>query len=426
MKNETLRIMRLVEQGKLSAEDALELLEALGNQSGESEVEAPAAPAGSAAPAEPAEPAEQPTAPPQAEATTSTDGEPKAASNDPFSRFFQSIDEMTKNVATGVNWKEVADKVNQGVNKGVEAVQKAAEDAKKSGTFAGVFGAEASKDVSLPLSVPSGKVLRIEGQKGQIHVVGSDELGTMDLRATYRGSNTAEAQAKADQFVPMLQENDHVVVLKLPDGPDVSVTVNAKVAKGTPVEVKLARGDVHVEGVGSNARIETLSGQVKLSDAKGVVDTTVASGDIAMTNVHASLLTVQTTSGDVSLQDCSGAINVNAGSGNTDLVRVSGRTIAVETTSGDVNLDICEPVRGSVTVRTVSGDVGVEIMDGSECRVTLSTLRGAVASDIPLDDKTADGQSLSGRLGAGTGTITATAVSGDVRLGLRDSTAPDA
>jgi DUF4097 and DUF4098 domain-containing protein YvlB len=117
---------------------------------------------------------------------------------------------------------------------------------------------------------------------------------------------------------------------------------------------------------------------------------------------------------------------VNAGSGNTDLVRVSGRTIAVETTSGDVNLDICEPVRGSVTVRTVSGDVGVEIMDGSECRVTLSTLRGTVASDIPLDDKTADGQSLSGRIGAGTGTITATAVSGDVRLGLRDSTAPGA
>ncbi|MEZ5162565.1 MAG: hypothetical protein R2688_02225 [Fimbriimonadaceae bacterium] len=86
--------MQLVKDGKLSPEDAAELIEAF--------EESPAEPA-SEEPAASAEATEQ---------TTSTEPPPKqdagAKSNDPFSKFISAVEKIGKDVTTNVNWKDVA------------------------------------------------------------------------------------------------------------------------------------------------------------------------------------------------------------------------------------------------------------------------------------------------------------------------------
>jgi DUF4097 and DUF4098 domain-containing protein YvlB len=81
-----------------------------------------------------------------------------------------------------------------------------------------------------------------------------------------------------------------------------------------------------------------------------------------------------------------------------------------------VSVDLIEPVIASLNVRTVSGDVTLSIPEGSDCRVSLSTLRGDVACELDLKDEAKQDQRITGRLGAGLGTLDVSAVTGDVSV----------
>lgn len=419
MKDETLRIMRLVEQGKLSADDALELLDAMDDT-----------PKGEPAPSESAA-TESPTSdvpPPQPEAQVAGDSVKEEVkqqgkkAEDALRGIFQEIEELGRSVAKNVNWSDISKQVNENVNRGVDAIKKAADDAKKSGSFAGLFGHEVSKDVPLPFNVGEGRVFRIEGYNGHVKLIGTDGPGDVKVRGTFRGTSIADAEQKSAGFNPSLQEGDHTVVLRLPEGHDAHVYVEAHIPVGTAVETKLSRGGIEVSGLGANVRAETMSGDVSIQGAKGVVDVRVASGDISLTDTDASLLTVESTNSDVSLTRVSGVINVRSGSGDLSLKEVSGRTISAETASGDISVLLTNPVLGSLDLRTVSGDVTVEVPDGNDCRVNLNTLRGSVACGFELESEQREANTVNGKLGSGAGSLHASAVSGDVSLGLRDST----
>ncbi|MBX3096439.1 MAG: DUF4097 family beta strand repeat protein [Fimbriimonadaceae bacterium] len=419
MKDETLRIMRLVEQGKLSAEDALELLEAM-DDGPKVDATTNADASAHAAPGE--------TPPPQPEAQAADDSvkeevkQQSKKAEEAFRGIFQEIEELGRSVAKNVNWSDISKQVNENVNRGVDAIKKAAEDAKKSGSFTGLFGHEVSKDVPLPFNVAEGRVFRIEGYNGHVKVVGTDGPGDVKVRGTFRGTSVADAEQKSAGFNPSLQEGDHTVVLRLPEGHDAHVYVEAHVPVGTAVETKLSRGGIEVSGLGANVRAETMSGDVTIVGAKGVVDVRVASGDVSLSDTDASLLTVESTNSDVSLTRVSGVINVRSGSGDLSLSEVAGRTISAETASGDISVLLSNPVMGSLDLRTVSGDVSVEMPDGSDCRVHLNTLRGTVNCGFALDGEQREANTVNGKLGSGAGSLHASAVSGDVSLGLRDST----
>lgn len=409
MKDETLRIMKLVEQGKLSAEDALELLEAMGDSRSSASTQEAAPP------------------PPNAQAQTASEGGPSGEqvgkkADEAFRSIFHEIEELGRSIAKNVNWSDISRQVNENVNRGVEAIKKAAEEAKKSGAFSGFFGHEQTKEVSLPFSVAEGRVFRIEGYNGHVKLMESTDPGVVKVRGTFRGAAMAEAERKASEFTPSLQESDHMVVLRLPEGHDAHVYVEAHIPKGTAVEVKLARGGIEIIGLEANVRAETMNGDVTIQNAKGVVDVRVASGDVTISETDASLLTIESTHSDITLQQVSGVMNVRSGSGDITMQEVSGRTISAETASGDVSVLLTAPVLGSIDLRAVSGDVKLELPDGSDCRVHLNTLRGSVDCELTLEGEQREANTISGRLGSGAGSLHASAVSGNVTLCLRDST----
>ncbi|MBX3111750.1 MAG: DUF4097 family beta strand repeat protein [Fimbriimonadaceae bacterium] len=405
MKEETIRIMKMVQEGKISAEDAAELLEAF-NDSPDTESRTGETPKGDA---------------PEGEAE-----EPKASAkehSDVFGTFFGAIDQLTKDVSKNVNWSDIADKVRKGVDKGVDAIKQVADDATKGrGGWANLFGEQADRVVELPLKVPAGKVLKIESANGNVKIEGGEPVGSVRVAARFKGYSEAEAKQLADQYMPVLEEGYDFIALRHNVSDRMSADVIAKVAEGTVVEIKATSGDVEVKGTKAGARVTSTSGDVKLDGVGGSVEVSAQSGEVELSNSSCSVVTVESKSGSVALTGVTGLLSVRSASGDVNLRECSGRTVSVEASTGDINVDLVAPVEGAANLRSVRGDVNLEISDGSDCRVHLSTLKGAVAvHGLDLKDENRDKLVVTGRLGEGTGTIDMSAVSGDVNLRLRDS-----
>lgn len=401
MKEETKRIMTLVQEGKLSPEDAAELIEAF-NDSPDTPGADASASAGAAA-----------------EPGPGTNG--SKASDDPFSKLIGSIEKIGKDVAKNVNWNDIAAQVRQGVGKGVDAIKHAAEEAKKSGGFSVFFGFSEVKKVDLPLSVPEGKTLRIETRDGDVKIVGGADAGQLSIEAIFRAQDAAEAVRMAEAYTPVIEEGDHYVIFRQPEGANISTNVTVQVPTGVPVELRLTSGDVHVKGTQAPIKVDGSSGDVDIDGATGAVQVVQRSGDVRISNADASILAVETKSGDVTISGSKGVFELKTSSGDVSVKDSSPKTLSVEAASGDIWADMASPVEGTVNLTAVSGNVNVRVTDGNDCRVNLSTLRGNVWSKIELLDETKDSSKVSGRLGQGTGLLEVSVVTGNVSLDLRDS-----
>lgn len=413
MKDDIRRIMKLVQEGKLSPDDATELIEAF------SDGPEPESATGAAPKEAKTEGQGEPTPETEAEGEPDT-GKTATKTAEPLSSIIEAIEKLGKDVATNVNWSDIAKSVKDGVQKGVEAVKQAAEEARKGRGFT-LFGHAETKTVDLPLHIPEGKVLRIEGQAGDVTVVGGHSVGSVKLVATFRGINAEEAKTKADLYTPVLEESDRYVLLRQPDGIDMHVDVEARVGSTTPVEVKLNSGEVAVNNAKAGVRVQSKSGAVRLADCGGALDVAVTSGDVSVTRSDASVVNVESKSGDLSLTAVSGIVSLRTSTGDVKFLEGKARNLSVEVATGNVTVGYAEPVTGSVNVRTVSGDAEVAVPDASDARVQLSTLRGDVSCEIELQDEAKEAQRITGRLGDGQGSLDVSTVNGDVTLKLSDA-----
>ncbi len=395
MKEEIRRIMKLVEEGKLSADDAAELIDAFESAPAEEDA------------AEPGDSTE----------SKETDDQAK---KDPFAAVVEAIEKIGKEVSTSVNWSEIAAQIKEGTKKGVEAIKHAAEQA-KSGRGWTLFGIAEKKEVELPLDVPAGKILRIENGSGDVKVYGGATSGVLIARATIRGKDADDAKSRAETYTPVIEESDHFVLIRQPDVGGLHVDLEVRISGTSSVEVRCESGDIHVDGTGGGCRIDGRSGDVRLTGLDGAVELDTVSGDVYIADSKATSLDLEGKSGDIRIERVKGNFNIRTSAGDVSLREVSGRTISVEAVSGSVHLDVDEPVDGTINIRTVNGNSRVGIPDGSNCRVALSTLRGGVHTELFLKDEARHENRITGVLGDGAGTVDISAVNGDVMLALHDT-----
>ncbi len=398
MKEEYRRIMKMVQDGKISAEDAAELIEAFHD--------APAEPEPAAAGATQSEPTHEPK-----------------SKEDVFAKIISQFDQLTKDVAKNVNWQDLNSQLRTGVSKSAEIIKETIDQASKGRKGWGVFfGQSTAKTVDLPLTIDSSKILMLEGVSGDIFVEGGYENASVHIEAVFRAYSEDEAREIAERYTPILEESDHFVTLKHSETDHLSADVTVRLPFGVAVEIKSVSGSVEIKNTHAGARIQGTSGDLNLTGLTGVVDVNLTSGLIRVSDSKTSMTQIESKSGDIRLTDVDGGITVRSSSGDIRMFRCSGRNISAEAASGDVSLDLILPVAGTVNVRTVSGDVLLEIADGSDCRVNLNTIRGQVSSSLILQDESRDNLSLRGKLGDGSGTLDASVVNGSIHLGLRDST----
>lgn len=400
MKEEIARIMRLVKEGKLSPEDAAELIDAF--TANESAQEA------AAEPPPPPPPGEGPPPP------------PPGSYKDPFQSFVDTMENLGREVTKNVNWHEVAKQIREGTKKGVEGVKEGIEQIRQGKSW-GWFSAYENREVTLPLPNVGARTLRIENPCGDVKIVGGFEEGSVAARARVRGSDADDAHLKANDYTVIVEESDHEVLIRQPDVSGLEVDVVVQIKDALHVDVKTSAGDIQVFDTGGGCRASNQSGDISLRGLTGAMEVTTQNGDLNVNECNTPTLSIENKTGDINITDFKGNLNARSASGDLNVRKAAGKTISVESVNGDVNVDLIEPITGTVNIRTVNGDANVEITDGCDCRVSLSTLRGDVNCSVPLEDEARMEQRITGRLGQGTGTLDVSGVNGDVHLRMRDA-----
>jgi hypothetical protein len=161
----------------------------------------------------------------------------------------------------------------------------------------------------------------------------------------------------------------------------------------------LISGSVVASGLRSGATVDVTSGSISLMGLGGTVRAKTVSGSVQAVGV-AGDLGLETVSGEIALAESSAE-------------RVYARTI-----SGSVTCDLDNPYARDVRLDTTSGEITVRVPADADLDVNLSAISGRVTSAFrEVRGNSAPGlHGASGRIGQGTGTLNAHAVSGSVSL----------
>lgn len=166
------------------------------------------------------------------------------------------------------------------------------------------------------------------------------------------------------------------------------------------------------------AVLQVTSGPVVVSSMRGEVSVTCTSGRVALLGVQGRIR-ANVISGPIEVLGCAGEISLETVSGEITVADAAASRLSAKTVSGALTADLDNPPHDSqLSLETVSGEITVRIREDSDLRVRLSAAHGRVTTDFPGLNASGRWGGTEGRgvLGAGTGTLVATAVSGHIAL----------
>ena len=409
MKEEIARINKLVAEGKLSPEDAADLIDAFYNSEQQEHAYAGANNGAQSKGTEEGKTNE--------EKAYSSESKPR----DPFRAIIDTVERLGKEVTENVDWKEVTNSARSNAKKGLDALKTGLEEVSKGKFNINWLFSTITREIRLPLTLQEGQLLRVENGSGHITILPDTAESYVIARARVRGATQEDAKAKADAYTLLVENSEHSVEIKQPHETGLDVDLEIFVAATPAIEVKSEAGNVTVRDTKNSCRISSTDGRMELAGLAGTVEVDAYSGDVYIENCAATNVLVENKAGNISVDRTTGNMNLRSASGNISIRASSGKTIAVEAVSGDISIDVNEPVTGSMSVRTVNGNAWISVPDGSDARVAVTTLRGMAQTSIDLQDRAQNDQRITGRLGDGNGTIDISAVTGNVTLNLRNS-----
>ncbi|MBT3153411.1 DUF4097 family beta strand repeat protein [Streptomyces sp. CHD11] len=178
-----------------------------------------------------------------------------------------------------------------------------------------------------------------------------------------------------------------------------SAVVSLAVPAETRVEVGVVGATAVVSGIRGPAAVKGVAGETTLVALSGPVR-------------------ADTVSGSVEAQSVTGDLRFASVSGDLTVVEGSGPSVRADTVSGSMIVDLDPDGPTDVKLTSVSGEIAVRLPDPADAEVEANTASGAISN--AFDSLRVQGQwgahKLSGRLGAGSGRLRATTVSGSIAL----------
>ncbi len=318
----------------------------------------------------------------------------------------------------------------------------------------------------------------VENPLGNVLITGIAEgAASVHIRKTVWGTQQEGLKALANQMEVDLQGMDGKLEIKVstPDAfHDGTVDIELRVPRSALVRASTTYGDVEVSAVdgrveavtrtgalrlhdlGGDVRGETVTGELRLERIVGSVTVASQSGSISAESIQRGLsantasgevtavgieggrvecksvsgdvraerigleapldITVESVSGDVTLTEASGNIALKAVSGDVLTSGIKTTRLQAQTVSGDVGLHLIEVFSGTMQVNTVSGDVEIALVEGSNARALLSTASGELRCDHDAHEVVATERLWTGQIGTGAGTLNVQTISGDAHI----------
>ncbi|MFH9651562.1 DUF4097 family beta strand repeat-containing protein [Streptomyces anulatus] len=246
---------------------------------------------------------------------------------------------------------------------------------------------------------------------GTVNVVGTDEPG-------------ARLEVSAIEGPPLLvtQEDGRLTVAyeDLP-WPHFLGWFDPKVRHRSAVVTLVvpAASSVEVGAIGAGAVVSGISGR---TEVRGI------SGDSTLVGLTGAVRG-ESLSGSLEAQGVTGDLRFHSVFGDLTVVDGAGASVRAESVSGAMVLDV-DPSGKPTDIRlaTVSGEIAIRLPHPADARVEANTASGSVSN--AFEDLRVRGQwgskKITGTLGAGTGTLRATTVSGSIALLRRPPAEGDA
>jgi len=219
----------------------------------------------------------------------------------------------------------------------------------------------------LVVSTGSGNIQITRGSSNQIHVHGQ-------IHVSQEGS---EEQARQIAANPPIEQSGGTIRVgqHQEQWPGISIDYQIEAPAGTVLAAKSGSGNIVVEGVGENAKLQTGSGDIRATGLEGAFTAKTGSGNIVAEETGQGDVVAETGSGDIELKNIHGSFRGRTGSGN---IRASGTpssswtlesgsgnielwvgnaplTLDASTGSGSVNTEHQMMVQGSGTGKGVGG-----------------------------------------------------------------------
>ena len=191
-----------------------------------------------------------------------------------------------------------------------------------------------------------------------------------------------------------------------------SAAVTVTVPRECQTQVGVVSASAVMSGIRAKASVKSVTGGITLDGVTGDVD-------------------ANTVSGALEAQGINGKLNFNTVSGDLTLAEGWLERLDVNGVSGDVTADVDLDPLGGMHVTTVSGEVTLRLPAKADAQVNLHSLSGDVRSEFAQlrRSSAAASHSVSGSLGAGSGQVSVTTMSGRVillRRAEREAEAPGA
>ena len=178
-----------------------------------------------------------------------------------------------------------------------------------------------------------------------------------------------------------------------------SASVTVTVPRACTTQLGVVSANAVMCGIMAKASVKSVSGGITLDGLTGDVD-------------------AHTVSAAIEAQGINGKVSFNTVSGDLTLVDGWLERLDANSVSGDVTADVDLDPLGGMNVTTVSGEVTLRLPADADAQVHLHSVSGDVRSEFAeLRQLSAPAShSVSGSLGAGSGSVSVTTMSGRVML----------
>ncbi len=185
--------------------------------------------------------------------------------------------------------------------------------------------------------------------------------------------------------------DEAVVELETLSGDESAIEKARVELRGDELTVKVDRTKAEIRirvqaPEGSALRARTASGDVQTRGPLGPTEVKSASGDVSLESVAS--LDAKIASGDIEVDRIDGEARVDSASGDVELGEAGG-SVTVRTASGDQQ--VRSVAEGRVDLTSASGDIRVGVKQGSRVWLDARSMSGDVSSDIDLDDEASAG-----------------------------------
>ncbi|HEU4628378.1 MAG TPA: DUF4097 family beta strand repeat-containing protein [Gemmatimonadaceae bacterium] len=149
------------------------------------------------------------------------------------------------------------------------------------------------------------------------------------------------------------------------------------------VKAATVSGDVRVTGARGEVEVGTVSGDIEVGDVGGLTTLTTVSGDVQVARVDGDLA-LSTVSGDASARDVRGDVRAKTVSGELELRGIRARSVSAGSTSGDVVFEGDFAAGGRYEFTSHSGDIHLLLPDDASAEFSVQTFSGGLETAFPV------------------------------------------